>query len=195
MTACMRCGFINRLYRHLASISVNVICKNVPNPNISGNERTIYYDPAQACVSQSVTQITRTPTRTSDVYQGYQAVSSTQVSPERHQVPTVVSSTLSKVHEPQAVIHVDPCEKTNISSYMNPRQPKNFEFPKRKFSGQNRSFQAAWFDIFSWLHYDEQLDSVLCFYCAQQNAQGNLRCAGNKDQKFISDGFCNWKNP
>ncbi|CAB3977444.1 zinc finger MYM-type 1-like [Paramuricea clavata] len=155
-----------------------------------GNERTIYYDPAQACVSQSVAQITRTPTRTSD---DYQAASSPQVSPERHRVPTVVSSTLSKVHEPQAVIHVDPCKKTNISSYMNPHQPKNFEFPKRKFSGQNRSFQAAWFDIFSWLHYDEQLDSVLCFYCAQQNAQGNLRCASKKDQKFISDGFCNWK--
>ncbi|CAB4016716.1 Hypothetical predicted protein [Paramuricea clavata] len=107
-----------------------------------GNERTIYYDPAQACVSQSVAQITRTPTRTSDVYQGYQAAASPQVSPERHRVPTVVSSTLSKVHEPQAVIHVDHCKKTNISSYMNPHQPKSFEFSKRKFSGQNRSFQS-----------------------------------------------------
>ena len=59
--------------------------------------------------------------------------------------------------------------------------------------GHNRSFQASWFDLFSWLHYNAQSDSVICFYCVQQSARGNQRCATKKDQAFISDGFCNWK--
>ena len=50
-----------------------------------------------------------------------------------------------------------------------PFQPTNFNFPKKTFGKQNRSFQSKWFNDFPWLHYNEQSDSVLCFICAQQN--------------------------
>ena len=37
-----------------------------------------------------------------------------------------------------------------------PHQPKSFDFPKRSFGKKvivKRSFQASWFDMWSWLHY------------------------------------------
>ena len=74
-----------------------------------------------------------------------------------------------------------------------PFQPTNFNFPKKTFGKQNRSFQSKWFNDFPWLHYNEQSDSVLCFICAQQNEKLNLRAARNKEWVFISQGFYNWK--
>ena len=74
-----------------------------------------------------------------------------------------------------------------------PFQPTNFNFPKKTFGKQNRSFQSKWFNDFPWLHYNEQSDSVLCFLCAQQNEKLNLRAARNKEWVFISQGFSNWK--
>ncbi|XP_074609646.1 zinc finger MYM-type protein 1-like [Acropora palmata] len=74
-----------------------------------------------------------------------------------------------------------------------PFQPTNFNFPKKTFGKQNRSFQSKWFNDFPWLHYNEQSDSVLCFICAQQNQKLNLRAARNKEWVFISQGFSNWK--
>ncbi|KAK2550816.1 Zinc finger MYM-type protein 1 [Acropora cervicornis] len=74
-----------------------------------------------------------------------------------------------------------------------PFQPTNFNFPKKTFGKQNRSFQSKWFNDFPWLRYNEQSDSVLCFICAQQNEKLNLRAARNKEWVFISQGFSNWK--
>ena len=64
---------------------------------------------------------------------------------------------------------------------------------KKTFGKQNRSFQCKWFNDFPWLHYNEQSDSVLCFICARQNEELNLRAARNKECVFISQGFSNWK--
>ena len=74
-----------------------------------------------------------------------------------------------------------------------PFQPADFNFPKKHCGKQNRAFQSKWFSEFSWLHYNEQNDSVLCFICMQQNAKSNLRAARSKEVCFISKGFSNWK--
>ena len=45
-----------------------------------------------------------------------------------------------------------------------PHQPKSFDFPKRSFGKKvivKRSFQASWFDRWSWLHYIENNVMVL----------------------------------
>ena len=47
------------------------------------------------------------------------------------------------------------------------RPPISYSFPKRSF-GKNivqRSCQAVWFQSWSWLHYDEGQDAVLCYVC------------------------------
>ena len=39
-----------------------------------------------------------------------------------------------------------------------PNQPRDFNFPKRSFGKKNpelRSFNAQWFKLHSWLHYNE----------------------------------------
>ena len=44
-----------------------------------------------------------------------------------------------------------------------PHQPKSFDFPKRSFGKKvivKRSFQASWFDRWSWLHYIALMSAV-----------------------------------
>ena len=84
---------------------------------------------------------------------------------------------------------------TNITSYSNLHQPKNFQFPQRKLTGHNRSFQAAWLDLYSWLHYNEQHDSVICFYCPQQSTHGNLSCTTKKIKCLSQMDFATEKSP
>ena len=74
-----------------------------------------------------------------------------------------------------------------------PWQPRNFNFPKKAFGKQNRSFQPNWFSDYPWLHYSEESDSVTCFICSKQNAAGTLISASKKEMTFISHGFSNWK--
>ena len=38
-------------------------------------------------------------------------------------------------------------------------------FIKRNYGKQRRSFLSAWYYKYQWLHYQEQDDSVLCYYC------------------------------
>ena len=78
----------------------------------------------------------------------------------------------------------------NVSSAF---QPKNFDFPKKGYGKQNRSFQQKWFEQFPWLHYNEENDSVLCFICTKQNAKENLISATKKEEAFLKGGFSNWK--
>ena len=52
-----------------------------------------------------------------------------------------------------------------------PHQPRHFPFPKKvwekQFLGKAvlRAFQASWFDKWSFLHYDEANDWVVCHTC------------------------------
>ena len=77
----------------------------------------------------------------------------------------------------------------NVSSAF---QPKNFDFPKKGYGKQNRSFQQKCFEQLLWLHYNEENDSVLCFICAKQNAKENLISATKKEEAFLKGGFSNW---
>ena len=74
-----------------------------------------------------------------------------------------------------------------------PHQPKDFVFPKRSFgkkSVEERSFRAAWFEKWSWLHYNKTEDSVLCHICATAVQKGRIK-------ESTSDVFVmikNWKD-
>ena len=72
--------------------------------------------------------------------------------------------------------------------------PQNFVFPKKQQDKQKRSCQAKWFVNFSWLHYNQQNDSILCFKCMKQDQQGNLCASAKKEMAFISSGFSIWKH-
>ncbi|KAK2557068.1 Zinc finger MYM-type protein 1 [Acropora cervicornis] len=117
---------------------------------------------------------------------------------------TDMQTTKSTAEQPRSpTVHIQQLEAEHSASpgqsltdnlhITEPFQPTNFNFPKKTFGKQNRSFQSKWFNDFPWLHYNEQSDSVLCFICAQQNEKLNLRAARNKEWVFISQGFSNWK--
>jgi len=100
--------------------------------------------------------------------------------------------------QPQGHVENDPhpSQAENVSvdiTQQRPFQPKNFNFPKKIYAKQTRAFQAKWFTKFSWLHYNQENDSVLCFICTKEHEKLNLRTTRNKDYAFITDGFSNWK--
>ncbi len=69
-----------------------------------------------------------------------------------------------------------------------PHQPLSFNFPKRKFGKKTileRSFQASWFDRWTWLHYNEAEDCVHCFLCLKAVKLNHV--AAKKDEAaFVS---------
>ncbi len=69
-----------------------------------------------------------------------------------------------------------------------PHQPLSFNFPKRKFGKKTileHSFQASWFDRWTWLHYNEAEDCVHCFLCLKAVKLSHV--AAKKDEAaFVS---------
>ena len=47
-----------------------------------------------------------------------------------------------------------------------PHQPRSIKFPMRDTGKQKRAFNPKWFDQFTFLHYREDSDSVMCHTCA-----------------------------
>ena len=72
-----------------------------------------------------------------------------------------------------------------------PSQPKLL-FPKRNFGSQQRAFCAKWYKQYPWLHYSQEEDSVLCFYCATA-VQQKIPLTGYADKTFAQTGFNNWQ--
>ena len=68
-----------------------------------------------------------------------------------------------------------------------PHQPRLTSFPVVAFGSgsKRRSFQANWFDMWPWLHWNDSLESVFCHVCIQVSRAG-LMCTKTSDQAFIS---------
>ena len=74
-----------------------------------------------------------------------------------------------------------------------PNQPKSFCFPVKDQGKQKRSFRPHWFDEFTFLHYREQDDSVICHTCALADKRKLLTIDTRKEKIFLETGFSNWK--
>ncbi|KAL5469095.1 hypothetical protein EMCRGX_G030291 [Ephydatia muelleri] len=73
----------------------------------------------------------------------------------------------------------------------NPNHPIKYNFPKRAFGVKDithRSFQAQWFQKWSWIHYDEGRDIVFCSICVKAARSNKLKAAKICDLSFISRG-------
>ena len=70
-----------------------------------------------------------------------------------------------------------------------PHQPgQGFKFPKRSFGKKTvvkRSFQAAWFQQWPFLHYDQANDLVYCHVCVKSFKQKTMRTS-KADPAFVS---------
>ena len=73
-----------------------------------------------------------------------------------------------------------------------PTQPRDCNFPRRKFSNGNLSFNPAWYDIKEakgWLEYSEKSARMYCFACRLFESELRKR----NEPNWISIGVCNWK--
>ena len=73
----------------------------------------------------------------------------------------------------------------------NPHQPKDFVYPKRNYGSRDRSFQCLWYKEFSWLHYLEGVDKVLCHMCVTAKSRNLLISIHKTNPASLFDGFCN----
>ncbi len=90
---------------------------------------------------------------------------------------------------------VNNINQDEVSLLEGPFQPKNYVFPRKQFSSSKykRSFNAAWFSQWPWLHYRINTDSVLCFTCVYAIQKKLMTVSSRKDNAFMDNGFCNWK--
>ena len=58
---------------------------------------------------------------------------------------------------------------------------------------QQKSCQQHCFKKFTWLHYDIETGSVLCFLCVRAEKKGYVTGELSKEQAYISKGFKSWK--
>ena len=76
-------------------------------------------------------------------------------------------------------------------------QPLHISFPRRQLgisSPVNRSFQAAWFGRFKWIHYDVGQDSAFCFVCCKAVKEKKVELSSYTEESFLVKGFTNWKD-
>ena len=55
-------------------------------------------------------------------------------------------------------------------------------------------FLSAWYEKWTWLHYDKAEDHVLCIICKNVNDHEMLNNVKVEDS-FVKTGYSNWKNP
>ncbi|ODM90673.1 Zinc finger MYM-type protein 1 [Orchesella cincta] len=91
---------------------------------------------------------------------------------------------------------------TSASSATQPNSPssdqvegrnKNLKVPAQKAEKRIWNFQNRWYDEYKWLHYDEQLNRVLCFVCAEAKSAGLFSNSMKTEEAFTSVGYCNWR--
>lgn len=67
--------------------------------------------------------------------------------------------------------------------------PTTYKFSK---GNKNRSCQSIWFAKFTWLHYVEDKDCVLCLPCHQARHLGRNKGGRGYETVFAMTGFKNW---
>ena len=76
---------------------------------------------------------------------------------------------------------------------LKPNQPKTFSYPKRPYGREERSFLPAWYDRWTWLHYDVAEDRVFCVTCQNAHRHDMLNDIKVEDA-FIKTGYSHWKH-
>jgi len=76
-----------------------------------------------------------------------------------------------------------------------PRQPRKSGYPS---DDNNRRFRQCWFDMFSWLEYEEAVEeqktgAAFCFHCRQAKLR-RLVTTSKSENAFSTVGFSKWKN-
>lgn len=83
---------------------------------------------------------------------------------------------------------------TSKSLPQTPNHPTNLSsLPIQRLRNRSLKFQAKWFKEFPWLHFEPNVDGVLCHTCVIAAELDLLKMSKYKEQTFISRGFKNWK--
>ena len=96
---------------------------------------------------------------------------------------------IAAVDQPQAPFQGD----RHSAIPQSPHQPHAYKYPMQMFGNQQRAFCPFWYSKYSWLHYQESNDSVLCFHCLVADPRKQPEISLNKDYVFCKNGFSNWK--
>ena len=84
---------------------------------------------------------------------------------------------------------------------MEPLHPPSIKYPcqtitsKKKMKVKTLVFQSSWYNTFSWLHYTDEIDGVICFACFRAKAKNMYKAEDvHEDPAFVMRALKNWKN-
>ena len=67
-----------------------------------------------------------------------------------------------------------------------PHQPRSITLPKQSFGKKTIVFQASWFTMWKWIHYNEMNNKAFCFYCVKRFKEKQVDSSLSKNQALIS---------
>ena len=81
---------------------------------------------------------------------------------------------------------------------MEPFHPPSTKYPRQTITSETTKkvktlvFQSSWYDTFSWLHYTDGIDGVICFACFRAKAENVYKAEDvHEDPAFVMRGFKN----
>lgn len=91
-----------------------------------------------------------------------------EMEPEREQERDLLHQSPPATEPVTNVSHANKSSATSDISQRpgdGPQRPIRQNYPSRLIGNQQRSFNAAWFDTYSWLEYSVGMDATFCFAC------------------------------
>ena len=88
---------------------------------------------------------------------------------------------------------VNPPEDIAAVATSSPIQPTNIKYPVTLYSNKPRSFNPAWFKLYSWLEYSVKQDACFCFPCRMFGSSGGVSTS-RPEKTFKVLGFKDWKH-
>lgn len=81
--------------------------------------------------------------------------------------------------------------ESNAELVLKKNQPA--DVPSQQLSNRKLNFQPSWYKIFPWLHFDPELQKIVCHHCVVAKTLGLHSTTAGHEEAFVSTGFLNWK--
>jgi len=85
----------------------------------------------------------------------------------------------------------------DCSDVISPHQPPAKDVPSCTFQKGGKTikqaFQSSWYQAYPWLHFCEDCQCFLCFYCMKAQSASALHLSKHTENTFITIGCKDWK--
>lgn len=81
-----------------------------------------------------------------------------------------------------------------LLTHTTPNQPNPQVIAPQKLPKKTLHFQDKWYKLHPWLHYNECVTGILCFYCVKTYTIEKSSLSKRAELAYSLNGFTNWKH-